>query len=58
MTDGRLPLAELLKKAGETDFLRAVAQSVLQLLPWPAWPAAPAETDRSLCDQWRLTWRV
>src|SRR5881227_3775760 len=32
MTDARLPLAELLKKAGETDFLRAVAEAVLQLL--------------------------
>jgi putative transposase len=32
MTDTRLPLAELLEKAGETDFLRAVAEAVLQLL--------------------------
>jgi putative transposase len=32
MTDARLPLAELLEKAGETDFLRAVAEAVLQLL--------------------------
>ncbi len=32
MTEGRLPLAELLEKAGETDFLRAVAEAVLQLL--------------------------
>ena len=32
MTDARPPLAELLEKAGETDFLRAVAEAVLQLL--------------------------
>src|SRR3954454_16962820 len=32
MTDARLPLVELLEKAGETDFLRAVAEAVLQLL--------------------------
>jgi putative transposase len=32
MTDTRLPLVELLEKAGETDFLRAVAEAVLQLL--------------------------
>jgi putative transposase len=32
MTDDRLPLAELLQKSGEGDFLRSVAESVLQLL--------------------------
>ena len=32
MTEGRLPLIELLQKAGEGDFLRAVAEAVLQLL--------------------------
>jgi putative transposase len=32
MTDERLPLAELLQKAGDGDFLRAVAEAVLQLL--------------------------
>ena len=32
MTDDRLPLAELLQKAGEGDFLRSVAEAVLQLL--------------------------
>jgi putative transposase len=32
MTDDRLPLAEVLAKAGDQDFLRAVAESVLQLL--------------------------
>jgi putative transposase len=32
MTEDRLPWAELLQKAGEGDFLRAVAEAVLQLL--------------------------
>jgi transposase-like protein len=32
MADDSLPLAELLQKAGDGDFLRAVAEAVLQLL--------------------------
>ena len=32
MTDDRLPLAELLTKAGDGDFLRSVAEAVMQLL--------------------------
>ena len=32
MTEERLPLAELLEKAGEGDFLRAVPETVLQPL--------------------------
>jgi hypothetical protein len=41
MTDDKLPLAELLAKAGDGDFLRSVAEAVLQMLmaeggPWPA----------------------
>ncbi len=32
MTDGRLPLAELMQKAGGEDFLRSVAEAVVQLL--------------------------
>jgi putative transposase len=32
MTEDRMPLTELLQKAGEADFLRAVAESVLQML--------------------------
>jgi hypothetical protein len=32
MTEERLVLAELLEKAGEGDFLRAVVEAVLQLL--------------------------
>ena len=32
MTEERLPLAELLAKAGAGDFLRSVAEAVVQLL--------------------------
>ena len=32
MTEGRQPLIELLQKAGESDFLRAVAEAALQLI--------------------------
>jgi hypothetical protein len=32
MTEDRLPLAELLAKSGEGDFLRSVAEVVLQML--------------------------
>ena len=32
MTEDRLPLAELLAKSGDADFLRAVAEAVLQTL--------------------------
>jgi hypothetical protein len=32
MTDDRLPLAELLAKAGDGDFLCSVAEAVLQML--------------------------
>ena len=32
MTDSTLPLAELLAKAGDGDFLRSVAEAVVQLL--------------------------
>ena len=32
MTNDSLPLAELLQKAGDGDFLRAVAEAVLQIL--------------------------
>ena len=32
MTDDRLALAELLEKAGDGDFLRSVAEAVLQML--------------------------
>ena len=45
MTAERSALAELMEKAGDGDLLRAVAEAVLQLLPRPALPAAPPETD-------------
>src|SRR4051812_49805498 len=32
MTDDRMALVELLQKSGESDFLRAVAEAVLQIL--------------------------
>ena len=32
MTEDRLPLAELMAKAGDSDFLRSVAEAVVQLL--------------------------
>ena len=32
MTDERMPLIELLQKAGEADFLRTIAETVLQML--------------------------
>ena len=32
MTEDRLPLAELMAKAGDGDFLRGVAEAVVQLL--------------------------
>ena len=32
MTDDRLPLTELMQKLGGEDFLRAVAEAVVQLL--------------------------
>jgi hypothetical protein len=32
MTDGRLPLCELLEKARYGDFLRSVAEAVLQMV--------------------------
>ena len=32
MTEDRLPLADLLAKAGDGDFLRSVAEAVVQLL--------------------------
>ena len=32
MTDDRLPLADLLAKAGDDEFFRSVAEAVLQML--------------------------
>jgi hypothetical protein len=33
LTEDRLPLVELLQKAGDDDFIRAVAEAVLWILP-------------------------
>ena len=32
MTDDRMPLADLIQKSGDGDFLRSVAEAVLQML--------------------------
>ena len=32
MTDDRLPLAELMAKTGDGDFLRTIAENVLQII--------------------------
>jgi hypothetical protein len=32
MTEDRLPIAELLAKGGDDDFLRSVAEAVLQMI--------------------------
>jgi len=32
MTEDRLPLAELMAKAGDADFLRSVAEVVMQMM--------------------------
>ena len=37
MTDNRLPLAELMQKAGDEDFLRTVAEAVVQLPMEATW---------------------
>jgi hypothetical protein len=44
MTDDRLPLADLRAKAGDGDFLRSVAEAVLQML---------MEADAARCDSGR-----
>lgn len=52
MTDESLPLSELLAKAGDGDFLRGVAEAVLQMLmaEGGAWPKAAQAARR--------TWRA
>jgi hypothetical protein len=44
MTEERLLLAELLEKAGDGDFLRAVAEAVLQLLMETAKAETPLDS--------------
>jgi putative transposase len=56
MTDDRLPLAELMAKTGDGDFLRSVAESVLQIIMEADVDGliGAARHERS-CD--RSTWR-
>ena len=56
MTDERLPLAELLQKAGEGDFLRAVAEAALQL-PMGADVEGLVGAGRHERSPERLSWR-
>jgi putative transposase len=56
MTDDRLPLAELLQKAGDGDFLRAVAEAVLQL-PMEADVEGLIGAGRHERSAERLNWR-
>src|ERR1700745_1503079 len=56
MADERLPLSELLEKAGEGDFLRAVAEAVLQLL-MEADVEGLIGAGRSERNGGRMTWR-
>src|SRR3712207_2374153 len=56
MTEDRPPVAELLQKAGEGDFLRAVAEAVLQL-PMEADVEGPVGAGRHERSPERLNWR-
>ena len=55
MTEGRLPLAELLAKAGDGDFLRSVAMAVVQVPDLHRRESRPLPASTSLihCD---VTW--
>ena len=50
MTEERLVLAELLEKAGDGDFLRAVAEAVLQLLCWSSRSLGSSAPSRTLSE--------
>jgi putative transposase len=56
MTEERLPLAELLAKSGDPDFLRGVAEAVLQLL-MEADVEGQIGAGRHERSAERLTWR-
>src|SRR3712207_4436256 len=56
MTEERLPLAELLQKSGDPDFLRGVAEAVLQLL-MQADVDGQIGAGRHERSAERLTWR-
>src|SRR5215469_3725185 len=66
MTEERLVLAELREKAGEGDFLRAVAEAVLQLLMEtdveglspPTGQASPRDRSRPISREQTLFERV
>ena len=56
MTEDRLPLAELLAKAGDGDFLRNVAEAVVQLLKEADLDRIAVER-RHQCTKERATYR-
>jgi hypothetical protein len=56
MTEDRLPLAELLAKTGDGDFLRSVAEAVLQML-MEADVEGLIGAGRHECTGERLTYR-
>jgi transposase-like protein len=56
MTEDRMPLSELLQKAGDGDFLRAVAESVPQIL-LEADVEGPIGAGRHERSAERLNWR-
>jgi transposase-like protein len=56
MTDDRMPLADLIQKSGESDFLRSVAEAVLQML-MEADVEGVIGAGRHERSAERLTWR-
>ena len=63
MTNDSLPLAELLTKAGDGDFLRSVAEAVVQLLmetgligavSFRSWSAMSAASFMGLFSRWTV----
>src|SRR5215203_5867859 len=56
MTDDRSPLAELIQKSGDGDFLRSVAEAVLQML-MEADVEGVIGAGRHERSAERLTWR-
>ena len=57
MTDDRMPLAELLQKAGDGDFLRCCLRSVLQILMETSVEGLIG-AGRHECSADRLNWRT
>ena len=56
MTDDRMPLADLIQKSGDGDFLRSVAEAVLQML-MEADVEGVIGAGRHERSAERLTWR-